>query len=178
MDAQGIARPTSGLVRLYHELRGELLRFLAARLGDADEAEEVVQELFLRIHTLPDGPVANARGYLFRAAQNLALDKVRERRRRSARDGAWLDLNQLSTASGEPIDTRPDVEELLVERERTAALASAIAALPPGAGRVFRLHKIEGIPHAEIAARLGISRSGVEKHLAVAMTHLRRALLE
>ena len=38
------------------------------------------------------------------------------------------------------------------------------------------MHKFDGLSHAEIAARLGISRSGVEKHIAVAMVHLRRAL--
>jgi RNA polymerase sigma-70 factor (ECF subfamily) len=64
----------------------------------------------------------------------------------------------------------------MLAREETAALASAIAALPEGAGRAFRLHKIDGLSHAEVAAKLGISRSGVEKHIAVAMAHLRRML--
>ena len=45
-----------------------------------------------------------------------------------------------------------------------------------GAGRAFRLHKLDGLSHAEVAAQLWISRSGVEKHIAVAMAHLRRAL--
>ncbi len=40
------------------------------------------------------------------------------------------------------------------------------------------MHKIEGLTHGEVAARLGISRSAVEKHMAVAMTHLRRLLAD
>ncbi|RSU65265.1 RNA polymerase sigma factor [Sphingomonas sp. S-NIH.Pt1_0416] len=178
MSAAGSPSVSSGLVQIYTELRGDLLRFLVARLGDSGEAEEVVQDLYLRIHALADGPVANGRAYLYRAAQNLALDKVRERRRRSARDGAWLGLNHPASQGIEPADPATDAETLLVEREQAALLASAIAALPQGAGRVFRLHKIDGVPHAAIAEQLGISRSGVEKHLAVAMAHLRRTLAD
>lgn len=176
MDAASPKTAASGLVQLYRDLRGDLLRFLIARLGDRSEAEEVVQDLYLRIHDIADSPVANGRAYLYRAAQNLALDKVRERRRRTAREGEWLGLHHPSTPGVEPADTRTDAETMLVEREQAALLASAIAALPLGAGRVFRLHKIDALSHAEIAGRLGISRSGVEKHLAVAMAHLRRAM--
>ncbi|MEG8041644.1 sigma factor-like helix-turn-helix DNA-binding protein [Sphingomonas sp. LR59] len=42
--------------------------------------------------------------------------------------------------------------------------------------RVFRRHKIVGLSHAEVAAEFGISRSAVEKHIAVALRHLRKAL--
>ena len=55
-------------------------------------------------------------------------------------------------------------------------IEQAIARLPPGAQRALRLHRIEGHPQGEVAAMMGISRSGVEKHLAVAMRHLRDAL--
>jgi DNA-directed RNA polymerase specialized sigma24 family protein len=41
---------------------------------------------------------------------------------------------------------------------------------------VLRLHKFDGLSHGEVAARLGISKSAVEKHMAVAMAHLRRLL--
>lgn len=66
----------------------------------------------------------------------------------------------------------------MVERDEAARLASAIAHLPDGARRVLRLHKIEGLSHGEVAARLGISKSGVEKHMAVAMKYLRRLLAD
>lgn len=156
------------------ELRGELLRFLTARLGDAASAEDALQELWLRLQTMDSGPVANARAYLYRAAQNVALDIVRTRQRGIARDGQWAAAQGGSGA--EPVDLSPDAEAAMLAREEAAALASAIAALPEAAGRAFRLHKFDGLSHAEVAARLGISRSGVEKHIAVAMAHLRRAM--
>lgn len=170
-----ISSSPSGLIQLFGELRGELLRFLTARTGDHVEAEDLVQELWIRIQTVDPGPIGNGRAYLYRVAQNLVLDRARERRRRERRDGEWADSQTIRIA-GEAADSRASAPDAIIEREDAAALATAIAALPEGAGRAFRLHKLDGLSHAEVAARLGISRSGVEKHIAVAMTHLRRAL--
>lgn len=166
----------SGLSQLVGELRPELLRFLTARLGDRAEAEEVVQDLWVRVCGVADGPVANGRAYLYRAAQNLALDRIRERRRRTARDGEWAKAQGDGVGGAEAADPRPHAEAALLEREQATALAAAIAALPEAAGRAFRMHKLDGMPHAEVARVLGISRSGVEKHMALAMAQLRRTL--
>lgn len=121
------------------------------------------------------GPVGNGRAYLYRAAQNQALDRARARQRRDRREGEWV-AEHADLGGAEPADTRPNAEAAMLAREDAEALAKAIKALPEGAGRAFRLHKIDGLSHAEVAARLGISKSGVEKHIAVAMAHLRRAL--
>ncbi|AOH84228.1 RNA polymerase subunit sigma-70 [Sphingomonas panacis] len=160
-------------MQIYQESRGELLRFLTARVGDRAEAEDLLHDLWLRIQSADAGPIANGRSYLYRAAQNLVLDRARARQRRLVRETAWSGHGD---DHAEPADPRADIEALIAAREDAAALAAAMAKLPEKAGQVFRLHKIDGLPHAEIAARLGISRSGVEKHIATAMTHLRRAL--
>lgn len=168
-----------GLAALYRQHRNELLRFLIARTGDAAEAEDVVQELWVRLATAPTGPVLNGRAYLFRMAHNLVLDRVRARARRSAREQRWSDAEQGAVpAAGEVVDAHPTIEEEMVARDEVARLASAIANLPDGARRVLRLHKIDGLSHGEVAARLGISKSGVEKHMAVAMKYLRRMLVD
>ncbi len=78
----------------------------------------------------------------------------------------------------ETIDDRPSAFDAVVGRERVARLAAALAGPPEGAMRVFRRHRIDGASHAEIAAELGITRSAVEKHVAVALRHLRKALDE
>jgi len=167
-----------GLERLYTQHRAQLLRFLRARTGDAAEAEDIVQELWLRLRTQHVGPVANGRAYLFQMANNLVLDRVRERQRRARRDRLWTEAVQLQApAEGEAAAPGPAPEEALIEQEQQRQLAVLIAALPEGARRAFWMHKIEGCSHAEVARRLGISRSGVEKHIAVAMKHLRRELL-
>lgn len=165
----------SGLASVYDALRDELRRFLAARLGDASEAEDLLQELWLRVQAADTGPVGNARAYLYRAAQNLALDTVRARANRGRRDGEWM-ATRHDVRQPELADPDMNAEAAMLAREEAAALASAIAALPEAAGRAFRLHKFDGLSHAEVAERLGISRSGVEKHIALAMVHLRRAM--
>lgn len=167
----------AGLAGLLAAYRDELHRFLLARTGSAAEAEDVLQDMWVKLADLHAGPVANGRAYLYRVANNLVLDRVRERSRRVARDAAWHGLEYGDPAGGrDAADERDDAERTLIAREEAARLASAIANLPEGAGRAFRLHKIEGLSHAEVAARLGISRSGVEKHIALAMRHLRDAL--
>lgn len=172
-DADG----DTGLAGLYRAHRSELLRFLVARTGDAAEAEDVVQEVWLKIAALQTGPIANGKSYLFRIAHNLVLDRVRERRRRTAREQSWSDTEHGPLPpAGEVADTREDAMQEMEAREEAARLASAIANLPEGARNVLRLHKIDGLSHGEVAAKLGISKSGVEKHMAVAMKHLRRLL--
>lgn len=157
-------------------MRGDLLRLLIARTGDQSEAEDLLQEIWVRLHAAETGPVANGRSYLYRAANNLVLDRLRATSRRAERETAWASLQQASNQAHDPADQRPNAEETLLAREEAAALMSAIEALPPGARRVFRMHKIDALPQAKVAAQLGISRSAVEKHIVVALTHLRRAL--
>lgn len=167
----------SGLVLLYTQHRGALLRFLRARCGNPAEAEDIVQELWLRLQTSSFGPIANGRAYLYQMANNLVLDRVREQRRRARRDRDWTETMQVGeVVTGEAAAPDPEPADVLIEKEELEQLQVAVANLPEGAQRVFRLHKLEGLSHAEVAARLGISRSGVEKHIAAAMRHLRDAL--
>ncbi len=179
--AKAIHEP-AGLVAVYDQHRGDLLRFLRARTRDHAEAEDVVQELWLRLRDLRPGPISNARAYLYQMANNLVLDRARERRRRSIRDQNWTEQSY-ALAPGpdgevQTVDPGQTPEAQLVEAEEQRALEKAIAELPEGARRAFCLHKIDGLSHAEVAVRLGISRSGVEKHIAVAMKNLRRLLAD
>jgi RNA polymerase sigma-70 factor (ECF subfamily) len=175
--AGGASASGDGLALLLSQHRAPLLRFLRARTGDAAEAEDVVQELWLRLRTQPVGPVSNGRAYLFQMANNLVLDRVRERQRRARRDRQWSESVQLAGGGGgEVAAPDPAPPDALIEEEELKQLAAAVDALPEGARRAFWMHKIEGASHAEVAARLGISRSGVEKHIALAMKHLRRML--
>lgn len=182
LQAANAIQEPAGLVALYDLHRGDLLRFLRARTRDAAESEDVVQELWIRLQDVRPGPISNARAYLFQMANNLVLDRARERRRRSARDQSWT-AQSYALAPGpdgeiQTVDPGQTPEAQLEEAEEQQALEAAIAALPEGARRAFSLHKIEGLSHAEVAARLGISRSGVEKHIAVAMKNLRRLLAD
>lgn len=168
-----------GLAALLDGHAREIHRFLAARCGDADLAEDLFQELWIKASSQPSGPVANGRAYLFRMANNLVLDHVRGHQRAMARDRLWAYEGH---DAGVPMENRADPEpladEALVARQEADALQQAIASLAPGAQRALRLHRFDGHSQAEVAQIMGISQSGVEKHLASAMKHLRRELVD
>lgn len=166
----------AGLALVYAQERAALLRFVRARCGEAAEAEDIVQEMWIRLQTHGTGPVGNGRGYLFSMANNMVLDRARERRRRAARERNWSEAVQ-GPATEPAAAPGPAAEDALIEQEELRQLAAAVASLPHRARQAFSMHKVEGCSHAEVAARLGISRSGVEKHIALAMRHLRGALL-
>ena len=154
-----------------------------ARSGNAADADDLLQELWIRITTLADqagtGPIANPRAYLFRMANNLALDGLRSRQRTMARDRGWLDvLGRAEAPPSQIADPAISVEDALAHAQEVRLLAEAIEALPPGAGRALRLHRLQGLKQDEVARIMGISRSGVEKHLVVALKHLRASLEE
>lgn len=157
--------------------RPAILRFFVSRTRSTTEAEEVVQEIYLRLSRATEGPVADPLAYIYRIGLNIVIDRARVQNRRAKRDEAWSEA-AVSRIGQIAVDESPSPLEVLERRERVRKVADAIAALPPAAGRAFRLHKIEGLSHADVAARLGISRSGVEKHIAVAFRHLAKALGE
>lgn len=169
----------AGLAALVRSHRAELRAFLAARCGDAGEADDLVQELWLKVSGLPSGPVANGRAFLFRAANNLVLDRARARHRAMRRDRRWLDDEAgRDMAVEDRPDPEPSADERLLRDEEAALVRRAIAGLPPGARRALELHRLEGHGQLEVARIMGISRSGVEKHLATAMRHLRSTLAD
>jgi len=173
----GNSLPTQGaLIDAYLARRADLVRFFALRLGSPAAAEDLVQEIYLRLTGIEDpDAVQNPAAYLYRLGSNLMLDKLRGERRGSARDRAWIDANR-STLGGEDLEEAPDAEAAVAARQRLAAVIAAVQELGPQTQRVFRLHKLEGLSHTETAQQLGISRSAVEKHMIAALKHLARRL--
>lgn len=149
--------------------REPLLRFLRAR-GAGDAAEDILQDLWLRLSGLDAGPIADPRGYLFRAANNVMHDRYRSAHRSRQRDAEWLEVN---AGPGEASDA-PLPDKGLIAR---AALADAEAALRSEGERVLqilRLFRIEGMGQRQIAQDLGLSLSAVEKDLQKAYRALIR----
>lgn len=174
-EASGVS---AGLTAALTEHRPQLVRFFTARTGNPAEAEDVVQDIWLHVTRFDSGPVSNPLAYLHRVGMNIVLDRVRERRRRERREQDWVasEVDLSGPNGGEVADDRPSPLAIVEGRERVRQLADAIGRLPPGARRVFQRHKLDGLSHGEVAAELGISRSAVEKHIAVALRHLRELL--
>jgi RNA polymerase sigma-70 factor (ECF subfamily) len=173
--ADSFAGNRDGLAGLLEQHRPELRRFLLARCQNAGEADDLLQELWIKVATTPVGPVANGRAYLFRMANNLVIDQFRSRQLAMTRQANWSESMGRGHGPPEELpDPAPLAETVIAQKQETEALARAILALPPGARRALTLYRLEGHDHAEVARIMGISRSGVEKHLVVAMRHLRQ----
>lgn len=167
----------SGLIAVFEDRRAALTRYLVARIGNEADAEDLISDMWIKVSNAVPGPIGNPEGYLYRMASNLALDRVREARRRDMRQQAWTQTQLGHVDAGtEVADPAPTADEMLADGDRIERLAHAIEQLPDGARRVLTLHKLEELSHADVAASLGISKSAVEKHMAVAMKHLRRLL--
>lgn len=159
------------LAEAYVAKRANLLRFLTARLGSKAQAEDAVQDLFLKLAAMdPDLVVENPTAMLYRMAANLAIDHVRQRRRAMARDHAWNDVQPSS--GDDPMAEQASAEQALAARQSLVALMSAVEALPPRMRTAFRLHKIEGRTSAETARLMGVSVKAVEKHTTAALKAL------
>lgn len=152
----------TGLKSVFLATRPALLRFLRARLRDEAAAEDLLQELWIKLESTPGAPVAQPESYLFRMANNLVLDLRRAEGRRNRRDEAWTDSQ---TGVDRERDERPSAEAVLLAREKLAAVNRALNALPERTAQAFRLCRINGVPQKQIAADMGISVSAVEKHL-------------
>jgi len=156
-------------------LRADLIAYLQRKTrGDAD-AEDLVQEAFVRFHRAGhDLGAADARPLLFVIARNLQLDRWKAVGRETARRSPH-DINDLVDGPQAIASETPDAEDGLIRRQNLAAAAAVIRALPPRTRDAFLLHRFENLTYRQIAGRLGVSVSMVEKHIAEALRQLKKS---
>lgn len=163
--------PESSQPSLFHVFRqcaGELQRFLVRRLGCTHTAADLVQETYVRVAQLPPTRQPdNPRAFLFRVAANLAIDHQRRARYQARHE-------MRDEAARETPDDRPSAEAQVLSKEQVKRLHDAIAELPPKCRDVFILHKFHHLSYADVAVRLGITKSTVVKHMIKALDHCRR----
>jgi RNA polymerase sigma-70 factor (ECF subfamily) len=145
-------------------------RALVRRVGRATrrpgQAEDLLHSAFLRLEEYRSRhTVENPAAFLVRVAVNMAVDERRHERVRSEIPESIHDLIDLS-------DDRPLHDEVLAARERLERVKAGLAELSPRTREIFLMHRIEGLKYREIAARLGITVSAVEKHVARAALFL------
>ena len=164
------SRPS--LLGTYLEKRDVLLRYIAAACRDPGMAEDVIQDLYLKLSALETEPVVdNPSGYLFRMANNIYLNRLRALKSGRTRDHAWQ-ATSFENVGGDAVADEPTPEARLTGRQQMVRLKAAIDALPERTQSIFRAHKLEGLTQTQVAAKLGISISSVEKHLATALKTL------
>lgn len=160
------------LLQAYIEKRVLLVRYFTRLASDAAQAEDVVQDLYLKISAMQsETEVGDATAFLFKMAHNIYLNQLRSRQSGRNRDQAWHDTRHHHVGT-EPVDDTPTAEDQVASRQQMILLQNAIEELPERTQAIFRLHKLEGVSQPEVAARLSISLSSVEKHLSQALRHL------
>ena len=162
----------SPLLEAYLSRQADLRRYFIARLGQSGDVDDLMQDLYLKVAaTLVTNDIRNPGAYLYRLAGNVMLDRLRSRRRATNRDTDWRALYHVVTPFEDAADL-PSAEAAAAARQQLRRLVSALDDLPSLTQKAFRLHKFEGLSHAETADRLGISRSSVEKHMMEALRRL------
>ena len=164
----------SGLLQVFAETRDALLRFLRLRGASLADAEDILQEVHLKLLAEKFGPVAEPRAYLYRMASNHLLGFRRTNDRRARREENWVGI--YGGGDGER-DERPSIETELVAREQLAMLQHTLEMLPTRTQTIFRRFRVDGEAQRRIAEDLGISVSAVEKHLARAYMEIAAAKL-
>lgn len=145
--------------RFYADHRDGVFRYLRRIVGGYDVAMDLTQEVFLRVSRagLPEATAIGRRAWVFKIARNLALNHVRDERRRPV-------------ASGLPDLVAPATQELGV------ALRNALASLPVLERDVFLLREIVGLRYDEIAAACDVPLETVRSRLHLARVSLRASL--
>jgi RNA polymerase sigma-70 factor, ECF subfamily len=162
---------------LLHRFRVPVWQFLFRMVRDQAVAEELAQEVFLRVYRARANyePTASFSTWLYRIATHLALNYLRDSRH---------DRNQIRTdeeSDGLPLQIRarePSAEETLLSRERAAVIQNALDVLPEKQRLAVLLHKYQELDYRQIAELLGVSESAVKSLLFRAYESLRTRLAE
>lgn len=159
----------SAFETIYHRFAPKLLAFTQKLVPCQEDAEEVVQEVFVKLwerkHFLD--PEQGLDGYLFRMAKNLVYNKARHHVQELAY-GKYLARKESIKVNG--------TEEQIQYQELNQLLEQAYATLPPTRQQVFALSRIEGLSNTEIAEQLQTSNSNIENHLYKALQDIRKIL--
>lgn len=146
--------------------RGVVL-FATAGLGDAEAAEDVAQETFIRLwRARRELSAERVRPFLYRVARNLVTDELRRRAVRAR----W------AQRAPHEAELEPSPDQLLAERDRNAAVADAIHRLPPRRREALVLAFMNGLSYREVADAMGVSVSTVKNQISAALADLRLAL--
>lgn len=148
---------------IYKRYAPGMRRFVAGMIKDRAKAEDIVQNIFMRLMTTrPSFENAVAfKNWLFVCARNEVISTLRSK---------W-------ESQVEKVELFPDKVSDGIQPETSRSLLNSILAkMPQKRSEVFRMSKLEGLPVEEIAARMGISERTVQKHLEIASKEIRRHL--
>jgi RNA polymerase sigma factor (sigma-70 family) len=163
MSDAGVSTLRQFLVERYDDLRSRLTR----RLGSEDAANDVLHDIYLRLHRADATlSVRSPTAYLVRMALNLITDQ----RRSDSRRGSRVDIDTVLNL----VDETPGPDRIIEGQAGFLALRRALAALTPRQRQILVASKLDRMSRTEIARRLGISRRLVHDELKRALDMCQR----
>lgn len=155
----------------YERYQEPLLGYLAQLTRSKHDAEDITQEAFLHLwFARSSGPIQNPKAFLFATALNLVKDNCRRAHTRAMRAAVPLEDVEVPDLS-EP-------SQALESDEALTLILRTLEELGSSTQKAFLLDRIELFSHSQIAARLGVTVSMVEKHISYAMTAFERTGFE
>lgn len=159
-------------LQVFLAAHANLLRYATRITGDAAEAQDVVQDAWLRFRaTASSRPLEEPSGYLFRIVHNLALD----RQRRDVRESRIFTTQATVATELIPSD-QPSQQASAEAKDELARLHKALAQLPVRTRRAFEMHRFEDMKLTDIAQELGISKSLASELVIEAVEFCKKAL--
>jgi RNA polymerase sigma factor (sigma-70 family) len=137
-----------------------LRTWLSRRRHDGLEIDDIIQETYTRLISAESvAHILDARSYAFQTAGSVVIDHLR--RMKVVSISSVPDLDYLEVVSDDP-----SPERQVIDRDELHRLAQAIASLPAKVREVFTLRRIYGLSQREVAVKMGLSESTVEKHMS------------
>lgn len=155
---------------LFESHRLALYRYLKRVLASREDAQEILQETYLRLLRQPsfERIRQNARAYLFQTATNLSHDFFRRRSQKSIEAEA-----DMFAASGLGAPQWSGWPEMALQGEQTQSIVvDALTELPPATRTALLLHRFQDLTHREIALRLGVSERTIERYIKDGLSHI------
>ncbi|PZU68664.1 sigma-70 family RNA polymerase sigma factor [Sphingobium sp.] len=153
------------LAQLNHRFRPALLSFFRRRVRDHMEAEDLTQEVFIRLARQGNFAPESMEAYIFQTAANLLRDHARRQQVRRSY------VQSVQEQDGRDIDILDPLRHIEARRE-LAAIGAHLANMPERMRHAFLLYRYEGVEKQTIAQSLGVSVSTVEKDVASALAVL------
>lgn len=169
-DADGAEAPGTDFEAFFRGQQRPLLAFLRRRTGNDQDAQDLLQESYLRMvrfgYVDPPRPVPVWRSLLYRTAGSLASNLGRENRLQHVSDHESIDEVELASEQASP-------ERQAQVGQDLARMLEVLRELPPRCRQVFILHRLHDRSYPEIAAHCDISVKAVEKHISKALAIFR-----
>lgn len=167
------ASDTAALAELYDRHNRLLFGLILRIVRDRAEAEEILQEVFVRVWMRAETYDVHLGGplpWIVRVARNLAIDRLRARQSRAAIDTPG------SVVRAEPASDIQSPEAAVLAAERQDALADALAGLPAEQRQLIEAAFFEGYTHSELAQRFGLPLGTVKTRIRNGMIAMRQGL--